>query len=121
MKHTESGFTLLELMVTMSIVLILTAIAIPEFREYRAYAYDVQARMDLRTVAIAEEAYYLDEESYVSCENEECSTLPGVSRLSIGTQLSITADDQSFSGRSSHEKGSGKEFTWDSTQGGFSN
>ena len=117
--RNEAGFTLLELLVAMASVIILTAIALPEFREYRAYAYDIQARMDLRNIAIGEEAYYLHEDTYLSCQNDSRISLPGIVRISEGTQLSVTATDTSFTGQSSHERGTGTSFLWDSTQGGF--
>ena len=118
MMH-DNGFTLIELLVAMAIVMILTAIALPEFREYRAYAYDVQARMDLRNIALGEEAYYLHEEEYLSCQNDSCTNLPGIVRLTEGTQVSIEASETSFTGTSSHERGSGKTFQWESALGGF--
>lgn len=118
MEH-NAGFTLLELLVTMAIVMILTATAIPEFQQYRAHAYDLRARLDLRHVAIAEEAYFLVEESYLSCADDSCLTLPGIRKISDGTSLSIQAETESFTGISSHIKGTGVEFNWDSTEGGF--
>ena len=115
----QHGFTLLELLVTLSIVGILSAIAIPEYRAYQQRAYDIRALGDLRTVALAEEAYFMGAEKYLSCENNSCSELPGVSRISKGVLLSVSADEEIFTGTSYHGKGSGKRYRWDSSNGGL--
>ena len=115
----QSGFTLLELLVTLSIVGILSAIAIPEYRAYQQRAYDIRALGDLRTVALAEEAYFMGSERYLSCENDSCAELPGVSRLSKGVLLNVAADEQIFTGTAYHSKGSGTRYHWDSDNGGL--
>jgi prepilin-type N-terminal cleavage/methylation domain-containing protein len=115
----DSGFTMIELLVTMSVVAALTAIAIPQFQGYRQRAFDLRAELDLRHVAIAEEAYYLDNEEYLACAQDQCTDLPGVARLSEGTQLSIEVTDEAFIGLSSHPKGTGRVMRWDSANGGL--
>ncbi|NBW39594.1 prepilin-type N-terminal cleavage/methylation domain-containing protein [bacterium] len=119
MNSRTSGFTLLELMITMTIVAILSAIAVPQFNDYRARGFDLRAMSDLRNVAIAEEVYFLDEEQYLSCSNETCANLPGVSSLSQGVNIEILAGDTGFTGSAFHPKGTGKVFAWDSLQGGL--
>jgi Tfp pilus assembly protein PilE len=103
----------------MSIVAALTAIAVPQFQSYRSRAFDLRAELDLRHVAIAEEAYYLDNEEYLACAQEGCQSLPGVAKLSEGTQLSIEVTDETFLGTSTHPKGTGKVMRWDSGNGGL--
>ena len=119
----EFGFTLIELLFVMVIIAIMSAIAIPQFKSYRARAFDVRAEQDARNVALAEEAYYLDNEEYLSCENQDCRALPGVAALSGGVSLSVEAigDEDAFVIRSQHPKGTGKIFQWDSRLGGFGN
>ena len=116
---SQNGFTLIELMVVMTIIGILTAIAVPEYQAYRARSFDMRALSDLRNVAIAEEAYFLDSEQYLSCVNGECSLLPGITQLSQGVALQIVATDTDFTGTATHSQGSGKEFQWDSLRGGL--
>lgn len=48
MKADSSGFTLIELMIVLAIVGTLTAIAIPQFLEYRAKANDSNTQADVR-------------------------------------------------------------------------
>ena len=64
--RNEKGFTLVELLVVIAIIGILAAIAIPQFQEYRQRGYDAGARSDLRNAATAEEAYFIDNDTYVS-------------------------------------------------------
>lgn len=113
------GFTLIELLVVIAIVGILTAVAIPEYKEYRARAYDSVALSDLRTVALSEEAHFLDMDEYLSCQDESCLALPGLTALSRGVTVSVAAETDAFTAVSKHEKGSGKSFTWDSDAGGL--
>lgn len=113
------GFTLLELLVSLSIVGILSAIAIPEYRAYQRRAFDIRALGDLRTVALAEEAYFMNSEKYINCQNSTCADLPGVAKLSQGVTLSVSAGDESFTADASHAKGSGKHYRWDSENGGL--
>lgn len=114
-----SGFTLLELLVSLSIVGIISAIAIPEYRAYQRRAFDIRALGDLRTVALAEEAYFMSAEKYVSCLNTACESLPGVARLSQGVALGVSAELDTFTADASHPKGTGKHFLWDSENGGL--
>lgn len=115
----QSGFTLIELLVVITIVSILSAIAIPQFHEYRARAFDVRAQEDLRSIALAEEAYFFDTEHYLSCDTSSCAELPGIARISNGVRVSVTADDTQFEGESYDSRGSGKHFRWSSERGGF--
>jgi prepilin-type N-terminal cleavage/methylation domain-containing protein len=53
MMRRDAGFTLLELLVTMAIVAILTAIALPAYSQYRMRSFDAAARSDLRNAMTA--------------------------------------------------------------------
>jgi prepilin-type N-terminal cleavage/methylation domain-containing protein len=54
----KRGFTLIELMVVISIISILALIAIPNFTNVRDRAYDASAQSSGYNAKIAQEAYY---------------------------------------------------------------
>jgi type IV pilus assembly protein PilA len=64
----EKGFTLIELMIVIAIIGILAAIAIPQFAAYRARSYNSAAQSDLRNAATAQEAYFVDANTYCTDE-----------------------------------------------------
>ena len=65
-QSNEKGFTLIELMIVIAIIGILAAIAIPQFSAYRTRSYNSSAQSDVRNIATAQEAYYVDESRYAS-------------------------------------------------------
>ena len=119
MELSHRGFTLLELLIVMAIIGILTAIAVPQYGAYRRRAFDTRARSDLYSAALAEEAYFLDNERYLSCQHQGCTALPGVPRISAGVTLGMTASTTGFTGSATHPLGTGKTFRWDSQRGGL--
>ncbi len=64
--RAEGGFTLIELLVVIAIIGILAAIAIPQFAAYRRRGFDAQNQSDLRNLATAQEAYFVDNNTYTS-------------------------------------------------------
>ncbi len=64
MKKRLKGFTLIELLIVIAIILILIAIALPNFLEAQIRAKITKARGDLRTVGIAMDSYFLDFRMY---------------------------------------------------------
>ena len=62
----KTGFTLIELLIVVLIIAILAAIAVPNFLEFQTRAKVSRAKSDMRSVATALEAYYVDNNTYVS-------------------------------------------------------
>ena len=62
--NSDEGFTLIELMIVIAIIGILAAIAIPQFAAYKKRSYNSTAKSDVRNIATAQEAYYVDESTY---------------------------------------------------------
>ena len=60
MWRKGKGFTLIELMVVIAIILILALIAIPAYRNMQIRAKRSRAMTDLKTIATALEAFYTD-------------------------------------------------------------
>ncbi len=64
--HVRSGFTLIELLMVVVIIGILSAIAIPKFRETKAKAYATSIKSDLKNLTSLQETYFYYHESYAS-------------------------------------------------------
>lgn len=116
----DRGFTLIELLVVIAIIGVLAAIAIPQYAAYRQRGFDARAEGDLRNAATAEEAYYADNAVYRNCTEMDCPTLlPGLTDLSGGVLLSMSAAGATFTGSARHPKGSGVTCHWDSGNQGL--
>lgn len=59
-----AGFTLIELLVVIAILGILASVAIPQFGSYRRKGFDADAQANVRNMALAQEAYYLENNTY---------------------------------------------------------
>ena len=86
---------MIELLVVISIIGVLAAIAIPQFMGRQGKAYDARVIEDARNAAAAEEAYFDDNTAYYS---GPCSGMPGMS-VSAGVSCTATgagakADDE---------------------------
>jgi prepilin-type N-terminal cleavage/methylation domain-containing protein len=64
MKRKAVGFTLIELLIVVAIIAILAAIAVPNFMEAQVRAKVSRTQNDLRSQAVALEAYYVDWNKY---------------------------------------------------------
>jgi len=58
------GFTLIELLIVVAIIAILAAIAVPNFLEAQVRSKVARVRTDMRTIATALEAYFVDHNGY---------------------------------------------------------
>jgi len=64
-REKKTAFTLIELLIVVAIIAILAAIAVPNFLEAQIRAKVSRVKGDMRTVALAMEAYFVDWNAYV--------------------------------------------------------
>ena len=74
MKTLEKGFSLVELMVTVAIIGVISAIAIPSYQNYINDTYTAQAVSDLKVCATALERFYSNDFTYVGAGTIDSST-----------------------------------------------
>jgi len=60
----QTAFTLIELLITVAVIAILAAIAVPNFLEAQTRSKVARAKADMRTLKTALEAYAVDNNSY---------------------------------------------------------
>ena len=65
--RNKKGFTLIELMIVVAIIGILSAVAIPNFINFRYKAKTSEARANLGAIRTCEEAYMAELECYRAC------------------------------------------------------
>ena len=97
-KKDEKGFTLIELMIVIAIIGILAAIAIPQFASYRARAYNSAAQSDLKNCATAQEAYFVDEQTYGAHGDLSLNTSENVALVASGGTSAYTISAYHSSG-----------------------
>ncbi|MDH3456577.1 MAG: prepilin-type N-terminal cleavage/methylation domain-containing protein [Gemmatimonadota bacterium] len=65
-RTTDRGFSLVEMLIAMSVVTVLAAIAIPQYRGVRERGYLSTMRSDLRNLAVIEESHFYDTSTYTA-------------------------------------------------------
>ncbi|MBM3334183.1 prepilin-type N-terminal cleavage/methylation domain-containing protein, partial [Candidatus Sumerlaeota bacterium] len=63
-RGVQKAFTLIELLIVVAIIAILAAIAVPNFVEAQVRSKVSRVKADIRTIAIAMEAYFVDWNAY---------------------------------------------------------
>lgn len=100
----EEGFTLIELMIVIAIIGILAAIAIPQFNNYRARSFNAAAQSDLKNFTTAQEAFYVDHETYSNSVERLVTSYGAFTSNNVGIKINL-ASDLSYQMSTSHEAG----------------
>ena len=118
--RAEGGFTLIELLVVIAIIGILAAIAIPQFATYRRRGYGSQVKSDVRNIATAQEAYFVNANTYITLSSPITSgNLPGYNR-SGDVFASAAGTETTFLLTATHSKcESGNKWTFARATGQF--
>lgn len=77
----RSGFTLVELMITVAIIGLLASFAIPSFIRFQLRSKSTEAVVNLSGIARAQTAYFAEYSSYVSVVTPVPDTPPGSVRM----------------------------------------
>ncbi len=64
--HLRAGFTLIELMITVALLAIITAVSVSSYRQYMIRANRTDGSAFLLRVAAAQERWYLDNNQYAA-------------------------------------------------------
>lgn len=102
-KRRQTGFTLIELMVTITVAVILVSIAVPNYRAYVQRANRSDATTALLRIAAAQEKFYIQNNTYttdlsaaglgVTATNNDYYTLSvaaGANGLTVGYTATAT-------------------------------
>ena len=98
-RVNEAGFTLIELMVVVSIIGVLVAVAAPNFLKYQAKAKQSEAKLALGAIFALEKAFYSEYNAYIPSFDAIGYTPEGIKRYyRIGWGSAWTQSVTGYSG-----------------------
>lgn len=112
---------MVELLIVVAIIGILAAIAIPQFSEYRKKSYCARIKSDLANLAISQESYYYEHDTYlaVTQNGDGSSNFPEFFWSDGVTLNASTGSVSGWSATIDHVNCADGPFTWNSQAGGL--
>ncbi len=89
-RYRRQGFTLIELMIAVTIVAILAAIALPSYRDYVMRGQLVNATTALSAMRAKMEQYYQDNRTYLATGTSPNNTTPPCTVASTAGNFSVS-------------------------------
>jgi prepilin-type N-terminal cleavage/methylation domain-containing protein len=77
LRKPRAGFTLIEIMIVVALIGILSAVAIPGYKNYQARSRRTEAYMNLSAMIRTEDAYYAEHQAYVGMAGGSPPSVPG--------------------------------------------
>jgi len=114
-QRKHDGFSLLEVLLVITVIGLLAAIAIPQFMSYRSEAIDAQMKSDLRNAAVAIEAYYAKKNVLPDSMAETAGY--GFQQTTGVTFSLLVTSPSAYQLTASKSGGSRPSFTYDSVTG----
>jgi type IV pilus assembly protein PilA len=108
--HNKKGFTLLELLIVVSIIGVLAVVAIPAYSQYKGRAYAADTKSNLHNIYLACKVYWGDEGSSNDCTVADASSTAYGYRQSSDVIIVASGEEYTFNSTASHA-GSSDSYT----------
>jgi len=108
--RNAKGFTLIELLIVIAIIGILAAIAIPQFNQYKARAYDSDVKSNIHNIYLACKAYWADSGSGRDCTQTIALLTTYGYIQSAAVSIVVTGNETLWAGSSRNTNNSTKLF-----------
>jgi prepilin-type N-terminal cleavage/methylation domain-containing protein len=113
-SRQRSGFTLIELLIVVSIIGILSAIAIPQYNKYRQRAQDAVAVSAIDQIITAQQLHFLDNNKYATSYTALAAlSLTKDANVNYGA-ITLANNGADYKFTLSHKAPSSTLFTYDS-------